>query len=91
MQFQAPLVWTTLALTLHADGRAEFDLLGASPFPRHWVYDGTGELSLKAGLTDYAAGDAAVAREHTLGRRGLAGRRHRGRDGTGAPALRGCS
>ena len=31
--------WTTLALTLHADGRIEHELVGASPFPRHWIYD----------------------------------------------------
>ena len=53
VQWQAPLVWTTLSLTLHADGRAEFAMTGASPFPRHWVYDGDGQLSHKSGLTDY--------------------------------------
>jgi hypothetical protein len=46
-------VWTTLRLTLHADGRTEHDLVGASPFPRHWVYDADGELSLKAGVADW--------------------------------------
>jgi Cyclic nucleotide-binding domain len=53
VQWQAPLVWTTLSLTLHADGRAEFALTGASRFPRHWVYDGKGRLSHKSGLTDF--------------------------------------
>jgi len=53
VQWQAPLVWTTLSLTLHADGRAEFAMTGASRFPRHWVYDGDGQLSHKSGLTDY--------------------------------------
>ena len=38
VQWQAPLVWTTLSLTLHADGRSEHALIGASRFPRHWVY-----------------------------------------------------
>ncbi len=33
VQWQAPLVWTTLSLTLHADGRAEYALTGASRFP----------------------------------------------------------
>ncbi len=42
VQWQAPLVWTTLSLTLHADGRAAYALTGASRFPRHWVYDGQG-------------------------------------------------
>ena len=53
VQFQAPTVWTTLALTIHADGRHEFELVGASPFPRHWVYDDDGKLAAKAGLADF--------------------------------------
>lgn len=53
-RLQSPLVWTTLELTLHADGRTEHTLAGASGFPRHWVYDAAGELSLKAGLTDWS-------------------------------------
>ena len=53
MQWQAPLVWTTLSLTLHADGRAEFAMTGASRFPRHWVYDHDGALSQKSGLADF--------------------------------------
>ena len=39
VQFEGPTVWTTIALTLHATGRAEWELVGASAFPRHWVYD----------------------------------------------------
>jgi hypothetical protein len=53
VQWQAPLVWTTLSLTLHADGRIEAALTGASPFPRHWVYDAGGKLAQKSGLTDF--------------------------------------
>ncbi|HEY5274632.1 MAG TPA: cyclic nucleotide-binding domain-containing protein [Acidimicrobiales bacterium] len=53
VQWQAPLVWTTLALTLHTDGRAEFAMTGASRFPRHWVYDHDGALQLKSGLADF--------------------------------------
>jgi Cyclic nucleotide-binding domain len=53
VKWEAPTVWSTLALTLHADGRADFELTGASPFPRHWVYDNEGMLSAKAGLTDF--------------------------------------
>ena len=53
VQFSAPTVWTTLELTLHADGRADGHLVGASPFPRHWVYDDDGALSAKSGLTDF--------------------------------------
>jgi len=53
VQWQAPLAWTTLTLTLHADGRSESELSGASRFPRHWVYDGGGQLVAKSGLIDF--------------------------------------
>jgi len=53
IQWQAPLVWTTLSLTLFADGRTEHALTGASRFPRHWVYGGDNRLSHKSGLTDF--------------------------------------
>jgi len=53
VQWQAPTVWTTLSLTLHADGRAEMGVPGASKFPRHWVYDGDGKLARKSGLTEF--------------------------------------
>ncbi len=53
VQVSAPLAWTTLALTIHADGRVEHEVLGASPFPRHWIYDAAGDLVLKSGLVDF--------------------------------------
>jgi Cyclic nucleotide-binding domain len=53
LRLQSPLVWTTLQLTLHADGTSTIALIGASPFPRHWVYDESGELALKAGVADW--------------------------------------
>jgi hypothetical protein len=53
LKFEAPTVWTTLALTIHADGRVEHELVGASAFPRHWVFDAGGELCAKAGLADF--------------------------------------
>lgn len=49
----APTAWTTLSLTLHADGRVEREVAGASPFPRHWFYDDEGELFAKSGITDF--------------------------------------
>jgi hypothetical protein len=52
VQWTAPLVWTTLALTLRVDGSSEVRMVGASTFPRHWVYDSDGRLVLKSGLTD---------------------------------------
>jgi hypothetical protein len=53
VQVQAPIAWSTLELTIHADGRVEGQLVGASTFPRHWVYDGEGELVAKSGLIDF--------------------------------------
>lgn len=53
VQFNAPTVWTTLELTLYPDGRAEGKMTGASPFPRHWVYDDSGTLAAKSGLTNF--------------------------------------
>jgi hypothetical protein len=53
VQWQAPLVWTTLSLTLYADGRSEGSLTGASRFPRHWVYGSDNGLTHKSGLTDF--------------------------------------
>lgn len=50
-----PVVWTTLALTVRADGTSEYEVLGASPFPRHWVYDDGGALAAKVGVTDFDA------------------------------------
>jgi hypothetical protein len=45
--------WTTLALTLYVDGRVEHELVGASPFPRHWIYDHDGNLAQKSGTVDF--------------------------------------
>ncbi|CAN5793319.1 hypothetical protein BH23ACT8_BH23ACT8_24220 [soil metagenome] len=53
VQITSPTAWTTLALTIHADGGAERELVGASSFPRHWVYDADGALVAKSGLIDY--------------------------------------
>jgi hypothetical protein len=46
-------VWSTLALTVHADGTSSFEVLGASRFPRHWIYDQQGSLAAKTGLTEF--------------------------------------
>ena len=52
LRWQAPLVWTTLALTLRPDGSSDVELTGASSFPRHWVYAADGDIVLKSGLAD---------------------------------------
>jgi hypothetical protein len=63
VRYHAPIVWTTLEMTIHADGSHDARLVGASQFPRHWVYDSDGALTAKSGLTDLktwlreAAGD----------------------------------
>jgi Cyclic nucleotide-binding domain len=54
----APAAWTTLALTIHADGISEQALVGASPFPRHWVYDHTGRLIATSGVVDFTGWQA---------------------------------
>jgi Cyclic nucleotide-binding domain len=53
VQITPSIPWTTLALTIHADGATEQRLTGASSFPRHWVYDHTGRLAAKSGFIDY--------------------------------------
>jgi len=53
VQLVGPTVWTTLQLTLHADGRAEPKLAGATTFPRHWVYDVEGRVFAKSGMIDF--------------------------------------
>ena len=53
LKFEAPTVWTTVALTVHTDGTSEFEFVGASAFPRHWIYDQSGTLAAKAGMADF--------------------------------------
>lgn len=65
VQLSAPLAWTTLGLTLHADGSAEPELVGASPFPRHWVYDGEGRLHSKSAVIDYRTWSTKAFGRHT--------------------------
>ncbi|CAN5759824.1 hypothetical protein BH23ACT1_BH23ACT1_07180 [soil metagenome] len=55
VQVEAPLAWTTLALTINADGSSSGEMVGASPFPRHWLYDDQGRLMAKSGLIDFTA------------------------------------
>ena len=49
----APTVWTTLRLELHADGRAEGAMVGATSFPRHWVYDDAGDVVSKSATISF--------------------------------------
>ncbi|MEY2522536.1 MAG: hypothetical protein QOJ66_1101 [Ilumatobacteraceae bacterium] len=53
IQYHAPIVWTTLELTIHADGTHEGSMIGASGFPRHWVFDDAGHLVAKSSVAEY--------------------------------------
>jgi hypothetical protein len=65
VQLTAPLAWTTLSLTLRADGTQDFELAGASPFPRHWVYDRDGRLAAKSATIDYQRWSTEAFGRHT--------------------------
>jgi Cyclic nucleotide-binding domain len=65
IQITAPTAWTTLGLTIHKDGAAEFDVIGASPFPRHWFYDSSGALVRKSGIIDFADWAANDTHDHS--------------------------
>ena len=52
-QINSAIAWTTLALTIKADGSSQHELIGASPFPRHWIYDREGKLVQKSGMIDF--------------------------------------
>ena len=53
MRIASASAWTTLELTIKADGSSEHRLVGASPFPRHWIYDADGVLAEKSGTIDF--------------------------------------
>jgi hypothetical protein len=53
VRVSAPLAWSTIALTLHADGTSESEIADASLFPRHYLYDSAGRLTHKSALIRY--------------------------------------
>jgi len=65
VQYHAPIAWSTLSLTVHTDGRVEGALVGASPFPRHWVYGSDGELVAKSGMVDFKSWYKDAFGDHT--------------------------
>ena len=65
VQVSAPLAWTTLELTIYADGTSSHSVAGASPFPRHWIYNEKGDLSHKSGLVDFNQWMAHAFGKHT--------------------------
>ncbi len=65
IQYHAPIAWSTLALTIYIDGRVEGQLVGASPFPRHWVYGTDGALTAKTGVIDFKTWYKDAFGDHT--------------------------
>ncbi|HEY3069874.1 MAG TPA: cyclic nucleotide-binding domain-containing protein [Gaiellaceae bacterium] len=65
MRVNSATAWTTLALTIRADGSSGHDLVGASSFPRHWIYDHEGNLVKKAGTVDFKTWYREAHGEHT--------------------------
>jgi hypothetical protein len=65
VQFWPSLAWTTLELTISADGSSTHRLLGASPFPRHWIYDAAGRLVEKSGVVDFKSWFNEAYGDHT--------------------------
>lgn len=65
VQIVPPLVWTSLALTIKADGSSTHEVIGASPFPRHWIYDGSGKLIKKVAVTDFKTWSGDIFGERT--------------------------
>ena len=53
LKVTAPTVWTTLTLTIRADGSHSFEVSGASKMPRHWIYDENFDLVAKSGMIDF--------------------------------------
>jgi Cyclic nucleotide-binding domain len=52
-KIKGPSVWTTLALTMYADGTSKSELIGATTFPRHWLYNEHGALFGKSAVIDF--------------------------------------
>ncbi len=52
-KIRGPSVWTTLELTIRADGTSTSELVGATTFPRHWLYDERGALTGKSAVIDF--------------------------------------
>ena len=64
-QIASASAWTTLQLIIYADGASKGSLVGASSFPRHWVYDEDGKLVEKSGVIDFEKWWREAYGEHT--------------------------
>lgn len=65
VRIHSATAWTTLALTIRADGTSNHELVGASQFPRHWIYDCDGQLKQKSGTVDFKTWYREAHGEHT--------------------------
>ncbi len=65
VRIQSANAWTTLELTIRTDGSSEHQLVGASTFPRHWIYDRDGNLVEKSGTIDFQSWYRAAPLERT--------------------------
>jgi hypothetical protein len=65
VQIIPPVVWTTLSLTINADGSIKQECVGASPFPRHWIYDDAGKLVKKVAVTDFGSWSGDIFGDRT--------------------------
>jgi Cyclic nucleotide-binding domain len=65
VQYFAPIAHATLELTLRTDGTSDGRLVGASAFPRHWVYDDGGRLVAKTAVIDYKEWSSHEFGKHT--------------------------
>ncbi|MGI9597971.1 MAG: cyclic nucleotide-binding domain-containing protein [Acidimicrobiales bacterium] len=61
----SPTAWTTLAVTIRADGSTDGQARGASAFPRHWFYGDDGELTAKSATIDFADWTAGLHDQDT--------------------------
>ena len=82
IQWQAPLVWTTLSLTLHADGTCETRADGSKPISPPLGLRRDGDPLAQVGAHRFQGLVPPVVRSaHSLGRPGLRGPGDRGGDG----------
>lgn len=53
LRLSSPTAWTTIAVTIRADGTVSHEARGASAFPRHWFYDESDRLVAKSATIDF--------------------------------------
>ena len=65
VRISGPTAWTTLALEIGVDGETGFEVVGASPFPRHFIYDAQGKLAEQSGVIDFAEWEKVHDHDHS--------------------------